>query len=351
MTRSRITGKVRIGVTVIGLVLGERGHPGHAHQPRPAVDLRAARPALAGLAVPADGEVAGLGGLEPVDDVEDDLALVHLHGVVAAGRRRRRRRARPGTSRRRSCVLRRRQLWRSGTSSQSLGEFGRHPAAVGTRLPSTAPSPSRRDRSGWLPQSSVRRREVVAGVPAAALLAPSAARATHSQTSSMLRQVDRQVPARVVLAVPLDATLRARPCSSAISLQRLLHLALGADDADQVVASSPAGRAAPCTGSRRPRVERRQRRAGRRVDRPRVDRRARCRPGRRRSSAAPTRPAGRRPAGRQRVAAEPVGAVHAAGHLAGGVQPGHPAAARCRGRPRRRPSRSGRSGRSPSAPR
>ena len=70
------------------LVLGERRHPGHAQQPRPAVDLGAARAALAGLAVPAHREVAGLGGLQPVDDVEDDLALVDLDGVVAAGRRR-----------------------------------------------------------------------------------------------------------------------------------------------------------------------------------------------------------------------------------------------------------------------
>src|SRR6266702_5664719 len=65
------------------LGLDERGHPGHAHQPWPAVDLGAARAALAGLAVPPDGEVAGLCGLQPVDDVEDDLALVDLDGVVA----------------------------------------------------------------------------------------------------------------------------------------------------------------------------------------------------------------------------------------------------------------------------
>src|SRR5581483_8135160 len=38
--------------------------------------------ALAGLAVPADRQVRRLGGLQPVDDVEDDLALVHLDGEV-----------------------------------------------------------------------------------------------------------------------------------------------------------------------------------------------------------------------------------------------------------------------------
>src|SRR5690606_28215640 len=65
-----------------GLVLGEGRHPGHAAQPGLAVDLHGAGAALAGLAVPAHGQVGGLGGLEPVDDVEDDLALVHLDGEV-----------------------------------------------------------------------------------------------------------------------------------------------------------------------------------------------------------------------------------------------------------------------------
>src|SRR6478736_1077630 len=64
------------------LGLGERRHPGHAQQPRHAVDLGAARTALAGLAVPTHREVTRLGGLDAVDDVEHDLALVDLDGVV-----------------------------------------------------------------------------------------------------------------------------------------------------------------------------------------------------------------------------------------------------------------------------
>src|SRR5262249_25626871 len=60
----------------------EQRHPGHAGQPRLAVDLHRARAALACLAVPADGEVARLSGLQPVQDVEDDLALVGLDLVV-----------------------------------------------------------------------------------------------------------------------------------------------------------------------------------------------------------------------------------------------------------------------------
>src|SRR6202012_74744 len=60
----------------------EDRHPRHAGQPRPAVDLHRARAALAGLAVPADGQVARLGRLQPVQDVQHDLALIHLDLVV-----------------------------------------------------------------------------------------------------------------------------------------------------------------------------------------------------------------------------------------------------------------------------
>src|SRR5581483_7855230 len=66
-----------------GLVLLEGGHPRHARQARHAVHLHRARAALAGLAVPPAREVGLLCGLQAVDDVEDDLALVDLHLVVA----------------------------------------------------------------------------------------------------------------------------------------------------------------------------------------------------------------------------------------------------------------------------
>src|SRR3989304_2532223 len=49
-----------------GLTGRERVHPRHAQEPRLAVDLRAAGAALAGPAVPAHGEVPGLGGLAGV---------------------------------------------------------------------------------------------------------------------------------------------------------------------------------------------------------------------------------------------------------------------------------------------
>src|SRR2546425_1344952 len=66
----------------------EQVHPRHAHEPGLAVDLGAARAALAGLAVPATGEVVGLSRLDLVDHVEDDHALLGLDAIVleAAGR-------------------------------------------------------------------------------------------------------------------------------------------------------------------------------------------------------------------------------------------------------------------------
>ena len=70
-----MTGNVRIGVTVI-VSAGSKSEIRVMHMSaRPAVDLGAARAALAGLAVPAHGEVAGLRGLDAVDRVEHDLAL------------------------------------------------------------------------------------------------------------------------------------------------------------------------------------------------------------------------------------------------------------------------------------
>src|SRR5207237_9260782 len=63
----------------------QRVQPGHAHQAREAVDLRRAGAALAGLAVPAHGEVVGLLGLDAVDGVEDDHALRDFGRVVAEG--------------------------------------------------------------------------------------------------------------------------------------------------------------------------------------------------------------------------------------------------------------------------
>src|ERR1035437_4927703 len=65
-----------------GLLRDEGVHPGHAQQAGLAVDLGAAGPALAGIAVPAHREVRHLRRLQPVDDVEQHLTFVDLNGVV-----------------------------------------------------------------------------------------------------------------------------------------------------------------------------------------------------------------------------------------------------------------------------
>src|SRR2546426_9168284 len=68
-----------------GLAGLEQVHAGHAHQAGLAVHLGAARPALAGLAVPPASEVLGLGRLDPVDHVEDDHAFFGLDAVILEG--------------------------------------------------------------------------------------------------------------------------------------------------------------------------------------------------------------------------------------------------------------------------
>ena len=83
VTRSRMRGKRahRLDRHRLGRC---RDHvePRHAHQARLAVDFRRARAALAGLAIPAAGEVVGLRGLDLVDDVEHDHAFGGLGLVI-----------------------------------------------------------------------------------------------------------------------------------------------------------------------------------------------------------------------------------------------------------------------------
>src|SRR3989441_1672291 len=64
------------------LTLGEEVHAGHAHEPRLAVDLGAARPALARLAVPPHGEVRRLRRLEAVGHGQHHHPLLGLHAIV-----------------------------------------------------------------------------------------------------------------------------------------------------------------------------------------------------------------------------------------------------------------------------
>jgi hypothetical protein len=64
------------------LLDGQLVEAGHAHQLGHAVDLGRAGAALAGLAVPAAGEIVGRLRLDLVDGVEDHHALADLGGVV-----------------------------------------------------------------------------------------------------------------------------------------------------------------------------------------------------------------------------------------------------------------------------
>src|SRR5690606_30638286 len=64
------------------LVLAEGRQPRHTQQARPTVDLRRAGTAFARLAIPPYGQIRRLGGLQSVDQVEHDLTLVGLDGVV-----------------------------------------------------------------------------------------------------------------------------------------------------------------------------------------------------------------------------------------------------------------------------
>src|ERR1700735_564702 len=60
------------GLNRDGLVQGKRVHTGFASEPRPAIDLRRARAALAGLAIPAHRQVGRLVRLDVVERIQHD---------------------------------------------------------------------------------------------------------------------------------------------------------------------------------------------------------------------------------------------------------------------------------------
>ena len=144
----------------------------------------------------------------------------------------------------------------------------------------------------------VHHREVVAGVTAAALLALQR-RLRHAQRDEQhVPQVQRQVPAGVELAVPLDAHRPGARRDVGELLERHLHLVGLADDADELVhrllqLQVHDERVLPAV-----------RGAGERQQRPVhgscqvvVRRSPAVRPGRRRTAPRRARTAGRRPAG------------------------------------------------------
>src|SRR6266545_329077 len=230
-------------------------HPRHAHEPRSAIDLGAARAALARLAVPAAGQIARLPGLDPMDHIQHHHPLVGGHAVV------------------------------------------------------------------------------VAGVTAAALLALERAQRHGLGHRQHRVKVQRQVPGWVELAPALHLDAAEPLLEHGDLLERLLELALVADDADQglhaflqigvdaVRIFAPAGAG-----------ERRQQLADPRVGLPGVH-------GHRALHALDVlrgiepRPPTEHDEVGQRVAAEPVGAVQASGDLAGGEEAGDAGRGRVRVHP------------------
>src|SRR5204863_1498989 len=180
-----------------GLVLLEHGHARHAAEPGLAVDLHRARAALAGLAVPAHGEVGCLGGLEPVDDVEDDLAVVHLDlevlqlaaGLVTAPDPEVAHRAHHSLSlagwydTSSSSVM---YFFNSVTSNRPISSAGS--AGTGFRVSWTSPEEdSEQTRLTWRHVGSMAGKSSRVCPPRDSSRS-SAARAVHSETTSMLRR-------------------------------------------------------------------------------------------------------------------------------------------------------------------
>src|SRR4026207_1064872 len=82
VTRSLTGGNARMGSTVTGFSSGSPVRPGLHKGLGPPVHLGRAGAALAGLAVPSDGEVVGLVGLDLMDGVEHHHPGRHGRGVV-----------------------------------------------------------------------------------------------------------------------------------------------------------------------------------------------------------------------------------------------------------------------------
>ena len=205
-----MTGNVCSGVTVIGSAVVEDAHARHACETRPAVHLGRARAAVAGLAVPAHGHVRRLRGLDPVQDVEDDLAVLVRRRRTRRSHRRDRRRARRASSRRVGDVALRLRTTRRGRAVEVsscrrlLDDLAQVVGHLRQRFAADLDAgavPARRDVD-LRELALVRFRVVIARVAAAALLAfERVARAALGDGQHGV-EVDRHVPARVVRRGP-----------------------------------------------------------------------------------------------------------------------------------------------------
>ena len=249
MTRSRIERERPHRLDRDRLALLEVRQPRLARQARPAVDLGAARAALRGLAVPADGEVRRVVGLDPVERVEDDHPLLDRHvelGERALGRAAFR--GRRGDGRRPSVSLLRPQPG-CGARRASWAAASSRPPSPSTPsrttlffLPHFSSSSGKSSRL-WAPRLSSRWR---------------ALRATASDAIEHVADLEDEVPAGVV-----GATARRRGCSASGRGSRRARgspssrSACGPEDPDLAPASPPGAPRGGGTGSRRRRRSRR----------------------------------------------------------------------------------------------
>ncbi len=175
------------------LVEVEVGQAGLARQARPAVDLGAARAALGGLAVPADGQVGRVVALDPVEGVEDDHPLLdrHVELVEAAGL------AGLAAEDPQVCVGHRSSSRLSGRRRASSRSS---PAIVGSGVVATAIEPSG-PRATTLLTAAPCRSSVLGvvepAVGAAALRPLAGAAGDRLRHDEQVAQLEDEVPARV----------------------------------------------------------------------------------------------------------------------------------------------------------
>ena len=292
-----------------------------AGQARPAVHLRAARTALGGLAVPADGEVRCLVTLDPVQGVEHDHPLLgrDVELVEVAGGARRAAEDPEVRLRHRSL---RRQCAPSRRPASSRDIFGS--LAVLTAMP-----PSRARDTMLLrvaPVLVVGSRVVQPAVRAAALGPLSGAAGDRLGDGQQGAQLEDEVPARVVRPPAVDLDVRRPDAQLRQALERLDAGRPRSGRSRRAAASCPAGRAGSRTGPR-PRSARAARRARARRPRSGSGRDRASSPARPRARPTPSRSVPRTPAG-PRASCRPAGWLHA-----------------CRRRPHRRRRGPGRSSR------
>src|SRR6185437_14506323 len=211
---------------------------GHAHQPRGAIDLGRAGAALAGLAVPAHGQIGGLGGLDLVDDVEHDHAFLDFGAVLdeaatvalaapdAEGHGRG-----CGAELSLGCWIGGRHLFIFLDCLLQVVGHGahRHALQFGASVAAAV------DFEVHRAPGFVLMGEIVAEVAAAALLALAAGAGDQLGHGEQAVEIEGGVPAGVVLAVAADAGAGGALAEGGDAGEGLVHLGLGADNAHPIL--------------------------------------------------------------------------------------------------------------------